>query len=142
MIPRHLSRHGASAVEFALTLPILLLVVMGIVELSLLMHRSYTVTRVARDSCRVGSGVLEGVEPTGDLIETSAEEHATFALEAADIDCGAGCDVEATWYEADGWMMLWVDVDVPYDPFTGMLPMLPDTTHGGFVMLTQQQIFE
>ena len=134
-------RHGSAAVEFALTLPVLLLVVIGVIELSLLMHRSYATTRVARDACRIGSGVLEGVDPTGEFIELAAEDHATFALEAAGIDCGAGCDIDATWYESEGWMLLRVDVDVPYQSFTRLLPMLPDTTHGGFVMLTQQQIF-
>jgi len=129
-------------VEFALTLPFLLFVVMGIIELSLLMHRAHQITRIARDSCRIGSGVLEGVEPTGDEIEAAAIEHAEFALQTLEVDCGSGCDVEATWYESEGWMLLRVEVDVPYEPYTNMLPFLPDSTHCGFVMLTQQQIFE
>ncbi len=134
-------RRGAAAVEFALTLPFLLLVVMGIIELSLLMHRAHQITRVARDACRIGSGVLEGVAPTGDEIEAAAIDHAEFALETLGVDCGAGCTIDATWYEDEGWMLLRVEVDVPYDPFTGLLPFLPDSTHCGFVMLTQQQIF-
>ncbi len=142
MIRSRAPRRAAAAVEFALTLPFLLLVVMGIIELSLLMHRAHQITRVARDACRIGSGVLEGVEPTGDDIEAAAIDHASFALETLGVDCGSGCDVDATWYEEEGWMLLRVEVDVPYEPFTGLLPFLPETTHCGFVMLTQQQIFE
>ena len=134
-------KRGAAAVEFALTLPFLLMVVMGIIELSLLMHRAHMVTRVARDACRIGSGVIEGVDPTGDDIEAAAIDHAEFALETLGVDCGSGCEVDAEWYEDDGWMLLRVHVDVPYEPFTGLMPMLPESTHCGFVMLTQQQVF-
>ena len=140
MIRRPL-RHGASVIEFTLILTPMLLVVLGIVELSLLMHRVHLVARAARDACRIGSGVLEGPEPTGDLIEEAAEEHALSVLDAQDVDCTAGCDVAATWYEQDGWMLLRVQIEVPYEPFSGMLPMIPEDTRGSFVMLTQQQVF-
>jgi hypothetical protein len=103
-------------VEFALTLPVMLLVVMGIVELSLLMHRVHQVTRAARDACRLGAGVLEGTDPTGDEIELAAEDQALAILAAQAVDCGGGCDVDATWFENDGWMLLRVDIEVPYDP--------------------------
>jgi hypothetical protein len=129
-------------VEFALTLPVMLLVVMGIVELSLLMHRVHQVTRAARDACRLGAGVLEGTDPTGDEIELAAEDQALAILAAQAVDCGGGCDVDATWFENDGWMLLRVDIEVPYDPFSGLLPMLPESTRGSFTMLTQQQVFE
>jgi hypothetical protein len=135
-------QHGASAVEFTLTLPVMLLVVMGIVELSLLMHRVHLVTRAARDACRLGTGVIEGTEPTGDLIEAAAEEHALTVLATQAVECGSGCDVDATWFENDGWMLLRVVIEVPYVPFSGLMPMLPETTRGSFTMLTQQQVFE
>lgn len=135
-------RRGASVVEFALTLPVMLLVVMGIVELSLLMHRVHMVTRAARDACRLGSGVIEGTAPTGDVIEAAAEAQALDILAAQAVDCGGGCDVDATWFENDGWMLLRVDLQVPYEPFSGLLPMLPDSTRGTFTMLTQQQVVE
>ena len=137
------SRRGNAAVEFALTLVVLLAVLLGIVELSLLMSRTYKVSRAARDACRIGSGVIEGVNPTGDQIEQAAEEHAAFVLDAAGIDCGGACSITGDWYEnPDGWMVLRVRVDVPYEAFTGLLPMLPPYTRGEFTMLTQQQNFD
>lgn len=147
MTPHHLGtpstrgRRASAAVEFTLTVVILLAVFLGIVELSLLMSRTYKVSRAARDACRTASGVIEGVDPTGDEIEAVAVDHARFVLDAAGITCAEGCEVQAEWFERDGWMMVRVVVDVPYDPFTSLLPVLPLTTHGEFTMLTQQQIF-
>ncbi len=137
-------RGGVAAIEFALTLPVMLLVLMGIVELSLLQSRMYTISRAARDACRIGSGVIEGVDPTGDDIEAAAVDHAQFVLDTAGIDCGGGCTLTADWFEdADtGWMFLRVFVGVPYEPFTGLLPQLADATRSEFVMLTQQQAVE
>jgi len=139
--PRRRTRRAAAAVEFALTLPFMLSVALGIIELSLLQSRMYVISRAARDACRVGSGVLEGTVPTGDLIEAAAVSHARFVLDTAGVDCHTGCDIRADWFEQDGWRMLRVDVGVPYTPFTGLLPMIPATTTGEFVMLTQQQVF-
>ena len=137
------TRRGVGALEFALTLPFLLLVVVGIVELSLLMHRAQVVTRSARDACRVASGVMEGVDPTGDLIEDAAEEAARLSLLAAGIDCHVvACQIQATWHEVEDWHMIRTVVGVPYTPMTGLMPGLRDVTRSDFEMLTQQQIFD
>lgn len=137
------TRRASAALEFALTLPMILLILVGIVELSMLMHRSHVVSRVARDACRSASMVLEGPDPTGDVIEASAVQHARRALLAGGIDCDVlACDLRADWARRGDWMMLAVDLDVPYTPLTGLLPGLPRRTHGAFVLLTQQQIIE
>lgn len=134
-------RSGVAAIEFALTLPFLFAVLLGIVELSLLQSRTYVVSRAARDACRIGSGVLEGPDATGDQIEAAAIDHAKFVLETANIDCSSGCEFDAEWKEVDGWMMLDMKVGVPYEPFTGFLPMIPGVVRSEFRMLTQQQDF-
>ena len=58
----HLRRgdRGAAAVEFALLVPILLIVVFGIVDFGLLMNSSSLVSNAAREGARVGS--LEGTQ--------------------------------------------------------------------------------
>jgi Flp pilus assembly protein TadG len=86
------------AIEFAFTLPFLLFVALGVVELSLLMHRTHVVTRAARDACRTGALVIEGPEPTGAQIEAAAAEHALFALQAAHVPCEEGCSVHTEWF--------------------------------------------
>ncbi len=139
-------RRGIAAVEFALTVGVLLSILLGIVELSLLMSRLYTVSRVARDACRIGSGVLEGQDPTGDEIREVAEQAARDSLRMAGIVCdpppNSNCTVTTSWTEVDDWMMLRVNVAVDHEPFTGLLPMLPDQTRASFAAFTQQQIYE
>ena len=51
-IHRERSERGAAAVEFALVMPLLLLLVFGIVEFGLIMNRQITVTHAAREGVR------------------------------------------------------------------------------------------
>lgn len=133
------ARRGVGTIEFALTMPILLYVAMGITELGMLTGRVEMVNRVAREAARTGAGRIEGADPTGTAIEASAITQANLALEAAGIDCGLGCTVTAQWVERDGWMNLDVGVEVPYAPVTNLVPGLPTSTHGEFTTITQQQ---
>lgn len=137
-------RRGAAVVEFALTLPFLVYVMVSIVELGLLMHRGRVVARAARDGCRIGAPISEGPNPTGDLIIAAAEEHARFLLTASGVDCTipSQCIARGRWHEVDGWHVLTLDVLVPYTPFTRLVPWLPTETAATFTMLTQQQVFD
>jgi hypothetical protein len=138
--PHSARRRGVAAIEFALTVPFLLAVVLGVVEFSLLMHRTHLMHRASLDACRTGASVLEGVTPTGDQIEAAAIAEARFSLGAAGIPCGVDCVIQADWHRVNRkWMMLTVNIDVPYAGVTGLVPRLPATTHGEFTMLTQQQ---
>jgi Flp pilus assembly protein TadG len=56
------SEAGAELIEFALTFPLLLLVVMGIIDFGLMFHRYEVVTNAAREGARVG--VLPGYSPS------------------------------------------------------------------------------
>lgn len=140
-------RRGVAAIEFALTIGVLLAVLLGIVELSLLMSRLYVVSRAARDAARVGAGVTDVADPEGE-IEATAVEHAAFVLNSAENNiCGdpydpasSICTITADWgQDSSGWYLLTVDVAVDYESFTNLLPGLPDQTETTFTMLTQQQ---
>jgi Flp pilus assembly protein TadG len=133
------ARRGVGTIEFALTMPILLYVTMGITELGMLTGRVELVNRVAREAARAGAGTLEGADPTGTSIEETAIAQATASLEAAGIPCELGCTVTARWTEQSGWMTLDVRVEVPYVPVTNLVPGLPTSTHGDFRTITQQQ---
>lgn len=50
--PARRSDRGASAVEFALVAPVLILVILGIIEMSLLFNRQISVTSAAREAAR------------------------------------------------------------------------------------------
>ena len=48
------SESGASAVEFALLLPVLMLILFGIVEFGLALHRQAILTNASREGARLG----------------------------------------------------------------------------------------
>ena len=47
------SEKGAELVEFALTFPLLLLVMLGIIDFGLLLHRVQVLTNAAREGARI-----------------------------------------------------------------------------------------
>lgn len=136
------ARRGAAALEFALVLPVLILLFGGIIELSLFISTFHRVNRVARDAARVGSIVIEGDEPDGSLIIEAAEEHANLALDAAELPCTGGCEVEASWEldEDSGYYFIQVEVTYPYAGITNILPeLMEDGIRSQFSMVSQQQ---
>ncbi len=137
---RRNGRRGVVAVEAALVLPAILVVLMAIIDLSMFMQRWRIVQRAARDGCRVGSVTIEGADATGDEIEAAAIEQAETMLSAAGMPCAGDCTVEADWELADdGYHYLTVTVSWPWSSWTGFFPRLGSEVTGRFTMLTQQQ---
>ena len=141
--PRRPSRsRGAALVEFALVLPVIVLVFGAIIELSLFISTYHRVTRVARDAARVGSVVIEGDEGEGDLIEAAALEHAEIALAGAGLACDGACEVETEWaLDGDsGYFFITVEVHFPYTGITNVMPALAEQgINARFAMVSQQQ---
>ncbi len=133
-------RRGAAAVEFALCLPVLVLVVAGVADLSALVSLLQLLSRAARDGARIGSTVIEGDAATGDAIEAAAVEQAELLLSEAGRPCADGCAVTAEWVDIDGVMYVRVRVDYPYAPLVGLGTFLADDASAEFVMMTQQQL--
>ena len=48
------SQKGASAVEFALVLPLLMLITFGIIEFGMLMYNKQVITNASREGARAG----------------------------------------------------------------------------------------
>lgn len=135
------ARRGVAALEFALSFPVFLAIIGGIVELGMFVSFHHIIARAARDGARVGSVTIEGADPTGSLIEAEAVEQAEFVLETMGHPCEETCTVEAEWTtHADGYRYVTVTVTFPYQGVTGMLPYLNDAQSAAdFTMLTQQQ---
>ncbi|MCB9793793.1 MAG: pilus assembly protein [Alphaproteobacteria bacterium] len=137
-------RRGSVALEFTLVLPILVLMLAGILELSWTISQLHVLSRAARDAARVGSVTLEGPNPDGTEIEAAAEAQGYTMLDGAGFACSTDpdCEVTAVWsVDGDtGWA--WVDVTVtyPYNGFTGVLDFLGPDMRANFSMLTQQQV--
>lgn len=139
MNTRNGKRTGAAMMEFALILPVLMMVFLGTFDLAMYLSGVNTATRIARDAARVGSAVIEGADPDGSQIEQAAEDHAVEMLERIDHPCATtnDCDsyLEANWVDVDGRMFVQILIDLPHD---GIF-MAPDTLSASFSMMTQQQ---
>lgn len=66
---------GVAAVEFAIILPVLLLILFGIVELSLALYDKAVITNASREAARFGI-VLRSPKPTEDEIIAVAQNYA------------------------------------------------------------------
>ncbi|MCP9439021.1 MAG: pilus assembly protein [Nitrospira sp.] len=65
-----LGSDGAAAVEFALVLPLLLLLTIGMIDVGLLLHRTSLLTSASREGARAGI-VQTTSRPTASVIETT-----------------------------------------------------------------------
>lgn len=78
-IPRGHAQQGAAAVEFALILPILLLVFFGMIELSLALYDKAILTNASREGARAGI-VLSSPKLTDAQIRTVVLNYTNGAL--------------------------------------------------------------
>ena len=133
---RRASRRGAAALELALTLPIVLFLLSGIVDVGRYLHVAQGVRAAAREGARAGAAVLD---PTGSgEVEAVATLRARSALAAVEPACASGCDVVVAWDTRDGLPMLTVAAEAPWEPVVGLVPLLPPRVRAEVTMLTQQ----
>jgi hypothetical protein len=129
-------------VEFILSLPILLFILGGILDLGLYLQVYADVQSAVRDACRSASTVTDRDIPADGLeIEAAAEFQARAFLEASWLHCGDGCYVTSDWFydETLGYYMLIVDVHYPYAPALGVLPGLRSGIDAHFSTVTVEQ---
>jgi Flp pilus assembly protein TadG len=74
------SERGAELIEFALTMPLILLVVLGIIEFGFLFQEYEVVTNAAREGARLGSLI-----PSAGYTTTEAQQRATDYLVAGGL---------------------------------------------------------
>jgi Flp pilus assembly protein TadG len=85
------SERGAAAVEFALVLPILIVLALGVVEFSWAFQTQTTLAAAAREGARVLA--LQGTEAEVELAVQAATTSLDPALTTGDIDVSpASCD--------------------------------------------------
>jgi len=131
------NRRGASALEFALTLPIVMVVLTGILEYGWFLFQLSNVVHALRDGTRIGVTVPleddEGAVPR-------AEAHARAVLDGLGVPCtdGGGCIVRANIAVAGDVDTMTMSIEVDYTPIVGLLPT-PALLRGDFTMMMQQQ---
>ena len=131
------TRRGASALEFALTLPVVMVVLAGILEYGWYLFQLSNVVHALRDGTRIGVTVplTEATPPA-----TRAEQHARDVMNGLGVPCedGAGCTVTAIIRPSDDFDVLQLRIEVDYVPIVGLLPS-PSRLQGSFTMMMQEQ---
>ncbi len=131
------NRTGSSALEFALTLPVIVAVLAGILEYGWYLFQLSNVVHALRDGTRIGVTVPSADE-TG--TEARAEAHARSVMDGLGVPCteGGGCLVSATIAPAGDINTLQMSIEVDYTPIVGLLPT-PSQLRGTFTMMLQEQ---
>jgi Flp pilus assembly protein TadG len=135
-------RSGAALVEFALTVPFLLMMTMGVVDFSRYLNTWNIAETVARDGCRYGATITNDSAGTGPATKKDIEDTAALqtqqVLADVGIPCIDGCVVDAhVDTNADLGNILTVVVTLPFDSMFGVIGLPPAT--GQFTMRTIAQ---
>jgi Flp pilus assembly protein TadG len=126
------------SVEFALVLPLALLVLAAIVDGGMYMIEATAANRAARDAARVGAMTLESPPANGDRIEAASASTARASLTAAGLATDA--TVTTTWYQQDGTSWLRVEVTCDHRAFFGGVTPFGSQVRRVFRVVTQEQL--
>ena len=107
MARRLRNEQGAAAVEFALILPILLVLVFGIVELARAYNAQVSLTGAAREGARTMAVEDDYAAAEAKVIAASALNSAP-TVSIVPADCVAGQDVTVTATQDVAWNMIFV----------------------------------
>jgi Flp pilus assembly protein TadG len=119
---RRLNQRGAVAAEFALLLPVILLILFGTIEFGMIMYSRELITNASREGARAGI-VLVSPKPTAGAITTIATNYLTgTGINPANVTIavtGAGGANPATLTVAATYQYPWL---IPYIPTLLNLP--------------------
>ncbi len=116
------SRRGANAIEFALTLPVFVALVMAIFEFSWMFFMRSTVIHAVRDGCRAGAVIPQTDVPSPESVATS--RMSDFML-GYDIDCRGDsdrCGISITTTGESPYQTMECQLTIAYEPLVGMVP--------------------
>ena len=124
-------RRGASAIETALLMPVVVVGMIGFIEYSWFFFMEMNVAAGARNSARIAAGVPVDMDPAGEFNTEMAGELRTYNL-AGSVE---------SWVSGDaGDRLLNVVVSVPWDGITGIVPVPTTITYDTTVRLEDQEV--
>lgn len=103
---------GAVAVEFALILPLLLVLLFGIVEFGLLLYNQQVITNASREGARFGI-VMSDPKRTETQITTEVDKYCQNNLVTFSTTPGV-VTTDCDWSTGSGFQDLTVTVEYPY----------------------------
>ncbi len=116
-------RRGVSIVEFVMTLPLVIGLLLATLEFGWYFSRLAALDSVIYDAVRVG-----GFQTTRTRAVIATEEAAQTMLADVGFNCNSGCNLRATTYPEGGVLLVEMEASVPYDQLTNVLP-----TSGGLL---------
>lgn len=113
------ARRGTAAVEFALTVPVLMFIIFGVLDYSWYIKQATDVVRATREGLRIGVTVSQADGP-----DAAAASQVEIVLAGYGLDCdnSLDCDIQATPTSVDGLDSVTLAVTVPYEPLIGLVP--------------------
>lgn len=115
-----MKRRGSALTEFALWVPIMLLMISGMIDLSWFLHQYHQVLRSAVDGATVGGKIDEDGLCLGDLAEPAAQAWAEQILTSTEIDCPDNDCVTVRAHDDLGYNAVTVTVQVPFAHLLGL----------------------
>jgi hypothetical protein len=136
--PQHRLRRGANAIEFALTLPVFIAIIMAIFEFGWMFFMRSTIIHAVRDGCRAGAVIPPGDAPSPEAVATA---RMTDFLAGYDIECRGsaercGVDIEPTGESP--FQTMDCTLTVVYEPLVGLIPT-PDHLSARSVVMYEIQ---
>lgn len=135
MIDRRRSRRGNNAVEFALTLPLLVLLLAGVIDLGQFMFLNDGLVNAVSQGARAGAMANEDATTPEDPLAI-AEEVAEETWAAADLN--GTLTVTATQVGATPNAYVRVDGEVAFSGLFGILTLPADITYSHTVYMMYQ----
>ncbi len=115
------SRRGGHSIEFAITLPVFLLFMLGTIDFGYAYYASSAVSVAVTDGCREGSLVDPGFgEEDAALVTTAATEAIVAGMASLGLDC-EGCSPEARLVDAQPSRSLYCSLDWAVPSLVGVL---------------------
>jgi Flp pilus assembly protein TadG len=127
-------RRGTAAVEFALVLPLFVVILFGVIEYGWVFYQTFSVASAVRDGLRTGATVPMTASP---------DSLATALQSTKDRLAGVGITPSAVTLNAqykDVWpsKTLWLSATMPYKPLLGFVPVPTDISYEMRMILEQQ----
>ena len=128
-------RRGASAVEFALTLPVILVIASAVIDYGWYLHQATSVVHAVREGARFGSTVALDDGP-----DVEAVNQTTTVLNTLGVPCssGAGCEVAAILGTTGTLTSMTVTAEIEYLAPFGLVPT-PEVLRGQLTMAVEDQ---
>jgi Flp pilus assembly protein TadG len=131
---RNNRRRGAAAVEFALTAPLLLLILSAVLDYGWYLSRLTSVLQAVREGTRIGSRTDQASGPEAAAVAATEATLTTLGVPCETVTC----DVTATMGVLADMDTITVEAEVEFLPLMGIVPT-PPTVKSHMLMAMEDQ---